>query len=297
VRPRFRAAFLAIAFLSLAAACERTPVENDAGTRGDDADSELRIVTLAPHLAEIAFAVGAGDDVVGVSSYTDRPPEAVALPVVSDAFTVDHERIAMLDPDLLLAWGGGMPEHVIDDLRARGFRVETIETRGLDDVAAAIERVGELTDHAGEARAVADAFRAGLRRLEERYRDAPPIDVFYQVSRDPLYTVSGGQYMSDLIEVCGGRNVFADLGRLAPMVDVEAVLARNPEVMLASEDNPRDVFDVWKRWPALAANRYDNYFFLPAGDIGRATPRLVQAGETLCAVLDEARARRALIGK
>lgn len=286
------ALLLTLCFLAFASACRPSAEPpKEAGA----AAPELRIVTLAPHLAEIAFAVGAGESVVGVSSWTDRPPEAAALPVVSDAFTVDQERIAMLQPDLLLAWGGGMPGHVIEELRARGFRVETIETRGLDDVAAAIERIGVLTGHAREGRRVAETFRAGLARLAAQYRDEPPIDVFFQVSQEPLYTVSGDHYMSELIETCGGHNVFGDLGRLAPMVDVEAVLARNPEVMLASEDNPPDVFEVWKRWPELAANRYGNYFFLPAGDIGRAGPRLVAAGENLCAVLGRARARRALI--
>lgn len=287
-----RRLFLPACILLFASACGPSVPEPEAEAPPPDGP---RIVTLAPHLAEIVFAVGAGDRLVGVSSYTNHPPEAASLPVVSDAFTVDQERIAMLEPDLLLAWGGGMPGHVIEELRARGFRVETIETRGLADVAAAIERIGALTGHAEDAQRVAESFRAGIRELRERYREAPSIDVFYQVSLEPLYTINGEHYMSELIEACGGRNVFADLGRLAPMVDVEAVVARNPEVMLASEDNPPDIFDVWKRWPQMAVNRYDNYFRLPADDIGRATPRLVTAGQTLCAVLDQARARRALI--
>lgn len=292
MRSRSRLLILALPVLAFTNACGRHTAEPpDQSVFGD----ELRIVTLAPHLAELVFAVGAGDRVVGVSSYTDHPAAAAALPVVGDAFSIDQERLALLEPDLLLAWKSGTPAHVVDELRARGFRVETIETRGLDDVAAAIEQIGRLTGRLGAARQVAGEFRAGISRLEEKYAGATPIDVFYQVSLEPLYTINGDHYVSELIETCGGANVFADLGALAPMVDVEAVLARNPEVMLASADNPRDVFDVWRRWPELAVNRYDNYFFLPAGSIGRPTPRLVAAGETLCAVLDRARERRALI--
>lgn len=290
MRRRFRFPLLAIPALLFAGGCEPQPaVPAGANPSGD----ELRVVTLAPHLAELVFAVGAGEMLVGVSSYTDYPAEAAALPVVGDAFSVDRERLALLRPDLLLAWESGTPARRIGELRALGFRVETIETRGLDDIAAAIEQVGLLTGHERKARQVAEAFRAGLRRIAEEYAAEPPIDVFYQVSQQPLYTVNGDHYVSELIEICGGANVFADLSGLAPMVDVEAVLARNPEVMLASADNPPDVFDVWRRWSGLAANRYDNYFFLPAGEIGRATPRLVEAGETLCAVLEQARERRA----
>lgn len=284
---------LLIAFVStaaLASGCESRTGDPQAA---DEERSELRIVTLAPHLAELVFAVGAGELVVGVSSYTDYPAAAASLPVVGDAFFVDQEKLVVLRANLLLAWASGTPAHVIDELRDRGFRVEAIRTRGLDDVASAIEQVGALTGHLPEARRSASEFREGLRQLAERYGDSEPIRVFYQVSQQPLYTINGEHYVSELIETCGGRNVFSNIGSLAPMVDVEAVLAHDPEVMLASADNPPDVFSVWERWPDLAVNRYDNFFFLPASEIGRATPRLIGAGKTLCGTLDRARSHRA----
>jgi iron complex transport system substrate-binding protein len=238
-------------------------------------------------------AVGAGDLLVGVSSWTDFPPEAVALPVVGDAFAVDQERLALLEPDLLLAWESGTAASIVDRLTARGFRVETVKSRSLDDIAEALERIGRLTGHEAQGRREAAEFREGLAVLARRYVDADPIRVFYQISRSPLYTVNGTHFTSQLIGVCGGRNVFADLDELAPLVDVEAVLVRDPEVMLASDDNGSDAFDVWQRWPDLAANRYGNRFLLPAGRIARATPRLLQAGEALCEALDRARLNRA----
>ncbi len=294
MRRRTAAAILIIVG-ALASGCDsRSRVASDpAGAREAPA---RRIVTLAPHLAELVFAVGAGERLVGVSAYTDRPPEAASLPVVGDAFSLDQERLALLEPDLLLAWESGTPAHVVDELRARGYRVESIRTRGLADVAAALEHVGALTGRREQARLAAAAFRSGLERLEALHGDAPPIRVFYQVSQRPLYTINGKHYVSELIETCGGRNIFANLDQLAPMVTVEAVLAQNPEVMLASSDNPADVFAVWQRWPELAANRHDNYFLLPANEIGRPTPRLIEAGETLCRTLEQARQRRAAGG-
>ncbi|HEX2138856.1 MAG TPA: cobalamin-binding protein [Woeseiaceae bacterium] len=291
MRRRLSVAILALAAAAFAAGCQDRSGEAPPSTH--DGRAALRIVTLAPHLAELVFTVGAGESLVGVSSYTDYPPEAADLPVIGDSFSLDQERLELLQPDLLLAWASGTPAHVVDELRSRGFRVETIRTRGLDDVAAAMERIGELTGHGRQAQTAAAEFRQGLLRLEARHRDALPITVFYQVSQRPLYTVNGEHYVSELIETCGGRNVFADLGDLAPMISVEAVLARNPEVMLASSDNPQDVFAVWQRWPELSVNRYDTFFFLPANEIGRATPRLVRAGETLCRTLQRARVQRA----
>lgn len=253
--------------------------------------SSPRLVTLAPHLAELVFAVGAGELLVGVTAYTDYPEAAAALPGVGDAFAVDQERLAVLEPDLLLAWDSGTAAHVVDELRRQGYRVEVIETRGVDDVALALLRIGRLTGREAEAEVAAARFRRTMRSLASQYRQATPISAFYQVSSRPLYTVNGDHYVSDLIEICGGRNVFDDLDSLAPLVDVEAVLARDPEVMLASDDAEPDAFDVWHRWPTLAASRHGNFFRLPANEIGRATPRLAQAGERLCEVLERARRR------
>lgn len=108
-----------------------------------------------------------------------------------------------------------------------------------------------------------------------------------------MFTINGEHYVSELIELCGGRNVFGDLDELAPTIDVEAVVERDPEVMLASDEAGDDAFVEWERWPGIAAIRYKNQYLMPADEIGRATPRLLAAGEALCGALQEARERRA----
>jgi iron complex transport system substrate-binding protein len=270
--------------------CESPP---GSGKPADEVGpEELRIVSLAPHIAELVFAVGAGESLVGVTAYTNYPDAAAKLPQVGDAFAVDQEQLAVLEPDLLLAWKSGTAAHVVDKLRKQGYRVAVIETTGLEDVVAALQHIGRLTGRESQAHQLAKNFERGLDELAERYREAPSISVFYQVSDRPLYTINGDHYVSELITICGGRNIFADLHNLAPMVDVEAVLARDPEAMLASDDSQDDTFAAWQRWSELAANRYGNYFFLPADEVGRATPRLLQAGKSLCEALDEARKNR-----
>jgi iron complex transport system substrate-binding protein len=252
----------------------------------------IRVVTLSPHLAEIVYAVGAGDSLVGVSAYTDYPPAAASIPVVGDAYNLDQERLAILEPDLLLAWDTGTPLHVIDALRRRGYRVEVITTTHLDDVPIALEAVGSLLGTATQAGAVADEFRQSFADLSGRYENAPPISVFYQVDARPLYTINGSHFVSDLIGVCGGTNVFESLDGLAPLVSVEAVIQSDPEVILASSDAGPSAFDEWERWPELAANRFGNRFLMPADQIGRPTPRLQVAAMALCDALDEARNNR-----
>lgn len=268
-------------------ACSEPPAPSDAPRQYS------RLVTLAPNLTELVFAAGAGETLVGVSAYSDYPPAALALPIIGDAFTVDQERLALLRPDALLVWESGTPAHVVDQLRRVGFHVEVIRTRSLEDVALALTRIGELTGHAAEATAAAARYRAALQALRAQHADAESLRVFYQVSRRPLFTINGEHFLSELIEFCGGENVFADLDELAPTVDVEAIVARNPEVMLASDEAGDEAFNEWQRWPNIAANRYGNHFLMPADEIGRATPRLLIAGEAVCTALAIARDKRA----
>ena len=251
-----------------------------------------RIVALAPNLTELVFAAGAGETLVGVSAYSDYPLAALDLPIIGDAFTVDHEQLALLKPDALLAWESGIPAHVVEEMRQVGYRVEVIRSRSLNDVAIALRRIGELTGHEAEANEAAATFTAGLQSLQQRFVSEQTISVFYQVARRPLYTVNGEHYVSELISLCGGENIFADLNTLAPAIAVEAVVERNPEVMLASSDAGDDAFAEWKRWPNLVAVRLGNQYLMPADEIVRATPRLLIAGESLCKALQISREKR-----
>ena len=252
-----------------------------------------RIVSLAPNLTELVFKVGAGKQLVGVSAWSDFPKEVLELPVMGDAFTVDQEQLALARPDLILLWESGTPEHIADELRSSGYTVVRIRTRDLDDVATALLKIGDLTGHSKEAELAAAAYREELRSLRDEHAGLPPIRVFYQVASRPLYTINNEHYISELISVCGGDNIFKDLSDLAPTVDVEAVVDRDPEVMLASTDAGDDAFAEWERWPNMAANRIGNQYLLPADEIGRATTRVTIAGRSMCIALQQARINRA----
>ena len=255
-----------------------------------------RVVTFAPHLAEIMYVVGAGEQLVGVSAWSDFPRVVLDLPQVGDAFAVDQEQLSLLQPDLVLVWESGMPSHTVDELRKLGYRVESIKTRSLDDVVAAIRRVGELTGREETAAPAADGFAQSFQALRDEYRNASPIDVFFQVSARPLYTINREHFISEIITICGGRNIFDDLDGFAPAVDVEAVVDRDPEVLLAGANLGDDAFADWARWPNLAANRYGNQFLLPDETIGRPSPRLTMAGRSVCIALDRARRNREAAG-
>ncbi len=261
-------------------------------SRDPESPAGLRVVTLAPNLAELVFAAGAGSTLVGVSAYSDYPDKVAALPVIGDAFVVDQELLALIKPDILLAWQSGTPEHVVDRLSNRGYRVEVIRTRSLQDIALALEQIGELTGFADSAANAAAEFRQGLAALADRFSDADPISVFYQIQTRPLYTLSGDHYVSELIGLCGGQNIFSDLINLAPLVAVEAVIERNPEILLVSSDSGENALNIWDQWPDLAAIRFGNRYVMQADHIGRPTPRILLAGEALCNALQQGRINR-----
>ena len=250
-----------------------------------------RMVSLAPNLTELAFAAGAGARVVGTVEFSDEPEAARKIPRVGDAFRVDAERILAMKPDLVLAWASGTPKPTIERLRALGLNVREFATQRVADVPRVVRELGELADTQSVAAMEAARFEREIAALRAAHEQRRAIRVFLQVSTRPLYTVNGNQLMSELVQLCGGRNVFADLNQLAPQITLESVIARNPEVIVSTDDADAHALDEWRKWPQLHAVRTNNLYTLPANDLTRATTRLSAGAAQLCKVLETARTR------
>lgn len=252
------------------------------------AEPARRIVTLSPHLAELVYAAGAGEHVVGTVAWTDYPPAAAALPHIGDAFRVDLEALAALEPDLVLAWKGGNPDHLLEQLAERGYRVVALEPERLDDIGAHMVEIGRLAGTEQAAREASAQFRTELHALRRAQAGKSALRVFYQVSWRPLYTVGGRQLISEVIELCGGQNLFADLGELASSVSMEAVIARDPEVILTAEVQSADL-DEWRRWHSVTAVARGHLYSVDGDLVARASPRILEGTRQVCDALDRAR--------
>lgn len=265
-------------------------VVDDAGTRIEIGAPAVRIVTLAPHAAELVDAAGAGSRIVGVVRGTDYPPDVRSRPVIGDVAALDVERIVMLAPDLIVTWPWTTPRQV-SSLRARGIPVFEANARTIDGIATDIERLGRLTGTSTVAAEAARAFRARVAEVTNRPRRGPPLRVFYQVSGAPLFTLGGTHLVSQALALCGGRNVFAQLTLPAPEVNVEAVLATNPQVIVAGTDDGRrpSWLDAWSQWPALDAVRDHALYTVDANLLHRPGPRFAQGIAQLCRTLENAR--------
>lgn len=250
-----------------------------------------RLVSLAPHLAELVFAAGAGDLLLATVAYSDYPAAAARLPRIGDAFRFDLERILSLKPDLVLAWDSGNPASALLALENLGLRVWHVEINRPEDIADTLEAIGAATGHEASAAIAAQSLRARLDALRRQYAGRPPVRYFYQIGARPLYTVNGKHLISQSLSLCGGENVFAGINALAPQITHESVLQANPEALLAgrlegSDDEP---LAQWREWPRLQAVQKQAFFYLNADHMNRATPRLLDAVEQACQWFDQYR--------
>jgi iron complex transport system substrate-binding protein len=286
---RAYALVLALALGLAGTAQARVAVVDDEGRTVELAGPARRIVSLAPHLTEQLFAIGAGDLIVGTTDFADFPEAAKSLPRVARAHSVDLERVSATRPDLVLVWGSGFPPATVDAVRRLGVPTFVSEPARLADIATSLERLGALTGRSPE-RAAAD-FNAKLVALRDRYRGRREVRVFYQVWNDPLMTLGGRHVVSEGIALCGGRNVFADLAPIAPRVSTEAVLAADPEVIVTAEPGarPSGALAMWQRFERITAVRRMLLVTLDADRINRHGPRIVDEIAVLCEAIDRAR--------
>lgn len=291
---------LAIVFLALALLLPAAPgraelaLSDDVGQPVTLPGPARRIVSLAPHVTELIYAAGAGQALVGAVDYSDYPAEARSVKRIGSYVRIDLEAIAALKPDLIIGWRSGNPATQLERLRALGLPVYINEPRSLEAVAHSLRQIGILAGTQAAANAAADRFMAHRNALHAQYAGRAPVPVFYQIWNQPLMTINGHHLISDVIRLCGGRNVFDKLDVLAPKIGIEAVLAADPEAIVASgmgESRP-EWLDEWRKWHTLNAVRHDNLFFVPPDLIQRHTPRILDGADMLCQHLDTARARR-----
>ncbi|QTD32795.1 cobalamin-binding protein [Pseudomonas fluorescens] len=242
----------------------------------------LRVVSLAPSLSEIVVELDSADLLVGVLDAGERPSAIKDVPSVGRYGQLDMERLLSLKPDLLLLWPGSVGPAQRDQLKRLNIPTFVAEPHSLEQLTAQIEAIATQLGRPERGIERAAELRRNLNELRQRYRREAPLRVFYQVWDKPLYTVGGGQIISDALEVCGARNVFGDLSLPAPQVSIEAVLQRDPEVILAGDQSQ---LDAWNAWPQVTAVKHGQLLLVTDKGLERPSGQMIEATAKLCQLI------------
>ncbi|MDR9878249.1 cobalamin-binding protein [Pseudomonas allii] len=237
-----------------------------------------RVVSLAPSLSEIVVELGAADVLVGVLDGGERPAALVQVQSVGQYGQLDMERLLSLKPDLILLWPGSVGPAQREQLQRLNIPVYVAEPHSLEQLTTQVQAIAEQLGRADAGRQLAAQLRQRLAELRQRYQRAEPLRVFYQVWNKPLYTVGGGQIISDALKVCGARNVFDDLKLPAPQVSIESVLQRDPEMILVGDQAQKEA---WKVWPTMA----ERVRLVPDKGLERPSGQMLEAVARLCEVI------------
>lgn len=237
-----------------------------------------RVISLAPHTTELAYAAGLSDSLIAVSDYSDYPPAAKQLEHVASWQGINLERLLALKPDLVLAWRGGNPQRVLDQIAAFGIPVFYSDPRHVDDIADDLDNLAQYSPHPQTAASAARELRAEAARLKQRYATVHPVRVFMQFGTQPLFTASQATLQSDVLALCGATNIFADSPVPWPQVSREQVLTRKPQAIVVAGDEQL-AQNVKKFWapqlnvPVIA---------IPEDWFNRSGPRIILAARQLC---------------
>lgn len=285
-----RVLMIILAWLSVVTAAEVVVVD-DNGQQIKLAVPAKRIVSLAPNITEVLFHIGAGGKIVGADEYSNYPEEAKDILRVNNHAAANYELILSLEPDLVIAWQSGNGNKIIDPLRKLGIPVFVVETNKMDAIPSLFRRFGKLSGHGDQAEQRAHEFSRRLQELRAAQVGKSVIKVFYQIWDEPLITLNGEHMVSDIINLCGGVNVFSDAIPLVPYVNIETVVAADPEVIIAggSREERSAWFESWQKWSGISAVINQHIYLIPSDLMQRHSARILDGMELMCAHLDSAR--------
>lgn len=290
---------LATAFLSSTLICNASSA-NSATTAPNDMPfsaltqaqrQQLRFIVLAPHLVESMYEIGAGQQIIGTTDHADYPKEANAIPRVGNYARLQIERILQLKPDAVIAWKTGNPIEDLERLKKYGIAVIESHPQQLDDVAAELRLLGKLTGRENMAEATASNFLLNLNKLREKYSNAQPISVFYELWSRPLRTVAGNAWPQQQVALCGAVNPFATANEDYPQVNLEEALATKPQLIIQPSKHSQSGPDAlnWQQWTDIPAVK-NNFIVHPNADkVHRMTTRMLEEVIMLCEQIHQAR--------
>jgi len=250
-----------------------------------------RIISLAPNITEVLFHIGAGDQIVGADEYSNYPEAAKQILRVNNHAAANYELILSLKPDLVIAWQSGNGDKIINPLRKLGIPVFVVETHQIERIPNLFRRFGQLSGNNDLAQLRIEEFTQRLQLLGDAQTGKSVVRTFYQIWDQPLITLNGKHMVSDVIELCGGINIFADAVPLVPYVNIESIVAADPQVIIAggSQEEQPGWYSSWQQWTGISAVQHKQIYLIPADLMQRHSVRILDGAQMMCDYLDSAR--------
>jgi iron complex transport system substrate-binding protein len=280
-------AVLGVASASAIAATSGFSVVDDDGRTVTLARVPQRIVSIAPGATEMLFAAGAGQRVIATVEFSDEPAAAKSIPRIGDSNAIDMERVVALQPDVVVVWEGGSNVAQVNRLERLKVPLYRHKVEKLSDIPVSLRRLGDLTGTRAVAEKAAVDVEARLDRLRQLYGKTSNPTVLLEVWNRPIYTVGGTHMMTDSLRLCGARNVFADLKEQGPSVDMEAVIGRDPSmiVAVAPPGTADEWLNEWRRFGTMSAVKNGRLVAFEDTRLSRLGPSALAGTEALCRVI------------
>ena len=266
---------------------ERAYVD-DAGRRMYFAKPPARIVSLAPSITEILFALEAGDQIVGVTDFCDFPLEAAKKPKVGYS-NPNLESLAALQPDLVVAPNDFLKPDAIAKLEQLKIPVFILADKNVEGIFIHIQTLGRIVGRSSKADTVAMQLRQQVATIQQRIQGMPPVRMLYVLNSQPLITVGPGSFIDQLIGMAGGVNIAAKSATPYPRLSLESVLQEDPEVLVFPVGKAEGISEseqqAWRQWSTMTAVKRGRLHQISADWLNRPGPRIAQGLESLAVIL------------
>ena len=251
-----------------------------------------KIIALAPHIVEMLFDIGAGEQIIATTEYADYPLAAQKIPRIGSSMRIQLERVIELQPDVIIAWESGRPSDDLARLKQLGFKIVYSQPDSFAEVAQELRLFGKLSGHSEQAEQVANKFLIDLAEIKKQYGQKKPLTGFYEVWSRPLTTIAQDSWPQQFLEICSINNPFELAETSYPQVNIEQVLQHSIDIIiqpLSKKQQGGDEFN-WKQWSILPAVKQQQYIILDADIVHRMTTRSLEALNDLCQQAEKSRA-------
>ena len=249
------------------------------------------IIALSPHIVEMLYDIGAGEQIIGTTAFADYPEQAKNIPVVGNYLRLQIEKIITLQPDYIFAWKSGNPSDDLAKLKQLGFKIIYSQPNSFEDIAREMHEFGKVTGHEKQAQQKAKQLISELNKIKTQYQDSMPIAVFYELWSTPLTTIAKGSWPQQFLNICQANNPFKEVATPYPQVNIEKILQTPIQLIiqpLSINQSDKKGFN-WQNWTIIPAVKNEQIITPNADAMHRMTMRSLKELQNLCTDIDKTR--------